>query len=181
MPRSENALLIRADAGVRMGTGHVMRCLALAQAWQDRGGRAAYAMAGPAPEIEGRLREEGIDVYGLAEEPGSEDDACSTARLAGALDSRWIVVNGYHFSSHYQRAVKRLGARLLALDDFGALRQYFADIVVNQDPNAEERRYVRREPQTRLLLGTDFTFLRREFARRPRGSGSFRRRRENCS
>ena len=44
-------LLVRAAAGVRMATGHVMRCLGLAQAWQDSGGRLAYAMATTSPGV----------------------------------------------------------------------------------------------------------------------------------
>ena len=35
-------LIIRADATTRIGTGHIMRCIALAQAWQDQGGDVTF-------------------------------------------------------------------------------------------------------------------------------------------
>ena len=54
------------------------------------------------------------------------------------------------------------------MDDFGTQGPYVADIIVNQDPIAGERLYVRREPHARLLLGTEYTFLRREFRQHPR-------------
>ena len=38
-------LLIRADASINIGTGHLMRCLALAQAWKDAGGEVAFITA----------------------------------------------------------------------------------------------------------------------------------------
>ena len=38
-------MLVRADATMAIGSRHVMRCLALAQGWQDAGGDVTLAAA----------------------------------------------------------------------------------------------------------------------------------------
>ena len=161
-------VLIRADSSQQMGTGHVMRCLALAQAGQDAGCRIVYALASCSAGVAERLLAENIEIVNLACEPGSRQDALATVEAARSCGSNWIVLDGYHFDEQYHAVIKQAKLKLLALDDFGALGRYIADIVVNQDPIADEQLYVRREPNTRLLLGSDYTFLRREFRLHPR-------------
>src|SRR5947209_553477 len=99
---SLGALLIRADASVAIGTGHVMRCLALAQAWQDAGGRVVFVMAQHTIAIKNRLRREAIDVILLQVAPGSQEDSSQTAAIAADLAVDWVVVDGYQFDSTYQ-------------------------------------------------------------------------------
>jgi len=156
-------LLIRADASAQIGTGHVMRCLALAQAWQDAGGRAVFLMATEAPALESRLQSEGIEVVHLPVQPGSVDDAVQTADVAHQVGADWVVVDGYHFDADYQQTLKGSGLRLLFIDDNGHAEYYFADLVLNQNIHAHEGLYPNREPYTRLLLGTGYVLLRREF------------------
>ncbi len=55
-------ILFRTDANAAMGTGHVMRCLALAQACMDAGGRAGFAMAQTTPAVEHRLQSEQVEI-----------------------------------------------------------------------------------------------------------------------
>ena len=156
-------LLIRADAHVAIGTGHVMRCLALSQAWQDSGGRCIFALANVLPTLEQRLREEGMEVQHISADPGSDADAMETAHLATQAEADWIVVDGYHFGANYQSIIKSSGCRLLFLDDHGHSDHYYADVVLNQNPHARESLYVNREKPTQLLLGLRFAMLRREF------------------
>jgi UDP-2,4-diacetamido-2,4,6-trideoxy-beta-L-altropyranose hydrolase len=158
-------LLIRADASVEMGTGHVMRCLALAQAWQDAGGSAAFAMAESTPATVARLAAEGFQVCPVAESAGTKEDANSTAELARARAAEWIVVDGYQFGAGYLEIIKSSGRRLLCLDDAGGSESYSADLVLNQNLNATEDLYLKRRPETRLLLGTRYALLRREFVK----------------
>lgn len=156
-------LLIRADANPRMGTGHVMRCLALAQGWKHTGRDVIFACAEITPALEARLRSEGFAVQPLAPKPGSLDDAEQTARTAANAHAAWIVADGYHFDAAYQRAIKSAGLRLLLVDDYGHCDQYCADIVLNQNLSARTEWYARREPHTRLLLGTRYVLLRGQF------------------
>ncbi len=156
-------LLVRADASARMGTGHVMRCLALAQAWQEQGGKALFAAVDLPPALERRLEAEGMDVVRLDVSPGSDEDAARTMALAQKSRAVWVVVDGYHFGADYQQVLKRAGLWLLFIDDYGHAGHYYADLVLNQNIHADESLYRHREPYTRLLLGTDYVLLRREF------------------
>jgi len=155
-------LLIRADASTQIGSGHVMRCLALAQAWQDQGGSVAFVADVP-ETLHTRLGAEGMTVYALSAAAGSDADAHQLSDLARQINTRHVVVDGYQFGADYQRWLKGAGLRLLVLDDNGEAQHYHADLVLNQNIHASETFYVSRESYTRLLLGTRYALLRREF------------------
>src|ERR1700756_1431372 len=156
-------LLIRCDASIAIGTGHVMRCLALAQAWHDAAGHALFAMAQTTPAVEKRLHREKLNVVHLSETAGSVADAEQTIKLARKNAVNWVVVDGYVFESEYQAHLKQAGLKVLFVDDLARARRYSADVVMNHNAHASEELYPNREPWTRLLLGPRFVLLRREF------------------
>ena len=156
-------ILVRADASPEIGTGHVMRCLALAQAWQDAGGSAVFLMAESTPAVRARLASEKCDVILNPVLPGSVEDADTTRDCAERHDVDWVVVDGYSLSAGYQEQVRGGGRKLLCIDDGGECDYYVADIVLNQNLNASEKFYRSRGADTQLLLGTGFSLLRREF------------------
>ena len=162
---SGQRLLFRADASTQIGCGHVMRCLALAQAWQDEGGNATFVMAAESPSLEARLRSEGFEVIPLAAKPGSAEDAAKTVDVARKGEASWVVLDGYHFGDDYQKCIKDAHLRLLVIDDNGHARHYSADILLNHNIHAHEEMYGHREPYSRLLLGTRYALLKREFLR----------------
>src|SRR2546423_3259746 len=158
-------LVVRCDASVATGTGHVMRCIALAQALQDVGGRTTFVMAQSVGGIQPRLAQESCEVRSISCVPGSEDDALQTIHLARGRQVEWIVVDGYQFGADYQRVLKAAGFKVLFLDDYGHASHYFADLVLNQNKQAKESLYSARDSHTRLLLGPEYCLLRREFKR----------------
>lgn len=157
-------LLIRADASVAIGTGHVMRCLALAQAWQDTGGSVVFTMRESTPSIRSRLSAESVQVEEISSAVGTEKDAGDTVALAQRLGAKWIAVDGYQFDGDYQRALKAARFKLLFLDDYGHAGQYFADVVLNQNLSVTAEFYEQRATHTRFLLGPRYSLLRREFS-----------------
>ena len=154
-------LLIRADAYPEIGGGHVTRCLALAQAWEDCGGKASFASIN---SYSGLNSDEGnIESLTLAAEAGSPEDAKHTIRYARDIGAEWVVVDGYRFGADYQSALKHAGLKVLFVDDYGHASRYCADLVLNQNAGASERLYRNREAFTRLLLGPKYVLLRRQF------------------
>jgi len=156
-------LLIRADGSARTGTGHVMRCLALAQGWQRTGGQVVFAQAESTPKLVERLNRDGMEVVQLHVAPGTPEDAAQTAEQARSRAASAIVADGYAFGAAWQQRIKAAGFRLLLLDDYAHAEHYSADWVLNQNLNADANLYVQRQPYTQLLLGTRYAQLRHEF------------------
>ena len=157
-----NTLIIRADASTQIGTGHLMRCLALAQAWKDAGGQVIFIIACHSESLLQRLREEGFDIHLLAHPYPDPSDWDFTKDILAAHPEAWVALDGYHFDELYQQQVKQAEHRLLVIDDMAHLKHYYGDIVLNQNLHAEQLHYAC-EPYTRLLLGTRYVLLRREF------------------
>lgn len=150
-------LYVRADAHAEMGIGHFMRCLALGQAWLDRGGAVTF-IGRHDDSLQCRLEQEGIDRVAInTPHPVARDLQLTLGAIpAGAL----AVLDGYQFDGHYQRELAS-HAKLLVIDDTGHLPAYWGSLLLNQNPDAAAVRY-EHAPQHRLL-GPRYALLRREF------------------
>ncbi|MCX6984289.1 MAG: UDP-2,4-diacetamido-2,4,6-trideoxy-beta-L-altropyranose hydrolase [Lentisphaerae bacterium] len=159
---NSKSYIIRADASISSGTGHLMRCVSLAQSLKDAGGEVTFAVSESPENTLKKIKSEFAAVK-IKSEPGTGSDAAETIEKALAVNSKWVVTDGYHFDSKYQESIKAAGLKLLFFDDYGHCDKYSADIVLNQNSYASEKYYPNPDIFTRLLLGTKYSSLRREF------------------
>lgn len=161
-------LIIRADADTRMGTGHIMRCIALAQAWQDQGGDVTFLSHCDSEALHQRIINEGFDFIPIEKPHPDPSDLTQTLNIlkrhapCSMPHALWFVVDGYHFTPDYQKAIRKNGYRLLVIDDTAHLDHYHADILLNQNIHAPSLRYSC-DRDTVKLLGCEYVLLRREF------------------
>jgi UDP-2,4-diacetamido-2,4,6-trideoxy-beta-L-altropyranose hydrolase len=155
--------LFRTDAIAATGTGHAMRCLALAQALAVHGSASRFLMTGVPPLLALRISGEGFPIEPHDQPLGSDADAEATVAVARRIGARWIVLDGYAFSERYLEILHGSGMPVLVIDDLGKLSRYACAILVNQNLHADRTLYPGVGPSTRLLLGTRYMMLRHEF------------------
>jgi len=167
-------LLIRADGGATIGLGHLVRSLALAEAWSHLGGAVAAVTASPRASP---LSRAGVAVHAITAAYPDPGDAAATIATALAVGARWVVCDGYAFDGGYVDALHAVGLRVLQIDDGQAALDSSADVLLNQNIGAETMAYHVR-PAARLLLGTRFALLRDSILRsaRPRDARAAPRR-----
>jgi UDP-2,4-diacetamido-2,4,6-trideoxy-beta-L-altropyranose hydrolase len=159
-------LVVRADANSIIGTGHLMRCIALAQAWQERGGHVTFLSHCQSEALQRRVIKEGFEfVFVERPHPDPADLKQVLDRLQNFRNGSgmpWLVLDGYHFDSDYQRSIREAGSRLVVIDDYNHLSNYHADILLNQNIGAELIPYIC-DLKTLKLFGPKYALLRTEF------------------
>lgn len=149
-------LWVRAEVSERIGLGHLMRSVAVAQAGRRRGIDVMFAI---------HARE------GLRSIPARF--GFTTRRLLAPDDQTWlnavtpddaVLFDGYGFVASDHQAARATGARVVQVDDFRTGR-FLVDILVNPAGGLSSQYDV---PAGAVLLGPCFTLTREEFVLRRR-------------
>lgn len=178
-------IAFRADASVEIGSGHVMRCLTLAEALRAQGADCRFITRTLPGNLITRIEAEGYPVTPLpAPAPGTRPEPApppfahwaglphrqDAAETLAALDegTDWLVVDHYALDTRWERAACPPGTKLMVLDDL-ADRPHDCDLMLDQTLGRESTEYgALLPPRTRRLIGPQYALLRPGFAtRRP--------------
>lgn len=174
-------VVIRADANSKIGMGHVMRCLSVADALLKRGEEVLFVTADDTPVP--LLTKKGIPYRVLhtdyadmeAELPGLLcilQELTQRAELPEEVLSRMssqrkdiaILVDSYYVTEKYLAALKKR-ITTIYMDDIYAF-SYPVDMLINYNIYGEEMGYEKDAAfaDTKLLLGANYVPLREEFS-----------------
>lgn len=150
-------VFIRADANREIGWGHVVRTSALAEGLVSRGFAVTYFVRkSDAAAIS--FLEKKFNVVRLRRELVHHGKAQGPDRSGS-----WLILDQYGWTASGQAALRSVGWKLLCVDDFAGGRLE-GDIILN--PSLQHARY-RVGKGTKLLLGSSYALLRREFRAKP--------------
>jgi UDP-2,4-diacetamido-2,4,6-trideoxy-beta-L-altropyranose hydrolase len=160
-------IAIRADAATEIGSGHVMRCLALAEGLVARGAHVQFLCREVPGHMIARIEAEGHEVSWLP--PGSgfdlaEDrDDCIAALGTEPVDC--LIVDHYGLDARWESGLRHCARKIMVIDDM-ANRPHDCDLLLDQnlsaDPAGRYAAYIR--PETRTLFGPRYALLRPAFA-----------------
>lgn len=165
-------VIFRTDASVEIGSGHLMRCLTLADQLREEGAEAAFICRDLPGGMFDLLQARG---YRFARLPAAEAgkvtpllDAGETIAAAGELfpeRADWLVVDHYGMDAAWECSLRPHVRRIMAIDDL-ANRPHDCDLLLDQNYYRDmERRYRGLVPEHCVtLLGPAYVLLRPEFA-----------------
>ncbi|MGQ9862394.1 MAG: UDP-2,4-diacetamido-2,4,6-trideoxy-beta-L-altropyranose hydrolase [Thiobacillaceae bacterium] len=167
-------IAFRADASITIGSGHVMRCLTLADQMRAGGAETCFvcrACTGHMGEI---ISRHGHAVHWLPDtnpdqSPVEAEDAAHTLDLL-AKEGRWdwVAVDHYGLAAGWEHTMRAIAARIMVIDDL-ADRAHDCDLLLDQNLQ-EPDRYRGLVPAGCLqLLGPRYALLRPQFAARRQG------------
>ena len=174
---------LRVDASLQIGSGHVMRCLTLADALSERGHRCVFL----SQDLEGarldavRSRGHVLEVLEGRDEPyGSDEqapahaawlegswkeDARSTRKALDRCGASVLIVDHYALDRRWEEAVAVPGLRLAAIDDL-ADRPHAISLLLDQNLGRTAADYDGLVPEDCLrLIGPDHALVGPQFAR----------------
>jgi len=181
--------MFRTDASLLMGSGHLMRCLTLADAFKAQGVQCHFISRAHPGHLMELIRQRGFSVTVLplelstqsaTTETACEDakepvhapwlgcdwqvDAQQTREALDKLNPEWLVVDHYALDQRWEVSLRPHYQKLLVIDDL-ADRPHECDLLLDQNLGRQPHDYINLIPATcKVLVGPQYALLRPEFA-----------------
>jgi len=166
-------VVFRVDASLEMGTGHVMRCLTLANELKQQNHEIVFICR----ELTGNLillikypvlvlpkndnfQSDGLYLNWLG--ATQEQDAEQTIKVI-PKNTDLLIVDSYALDEIWHKKLIPYTKKIMVIDDL-ADRQFDCDVLLNQNLGTQIKDYKDKVPNVcELLLGCDYALLRPEF------------------
>lgn len=184
MAIERKSVAFRVDASYAIGTGHVTRCLALAEELKNSGTEAVFVCRPHEGHLSALIEERGFTVLGLPppsehwasteQEPAHaawlgadwQTDADETLRVLDTVRPDWLIVDHYAIDARWEGRLRPAVDSIVVIDDL-ADRAHACDTLMDQSlvTRAHER-YVDRVPESAtILLGPAYALLQAQYRR----------------
>ena len=179
--RVDMYIAFRTDASLQIGTGHVMRCLTLADALRERGALSAFICRPHAGHLLDLIQQRGHIAKALAPaddaltDPSDPShakwlgtdwasDAAQTEQALGDQVVDWLVVDHYALDRRWEQTMRPNTRRIMAIDDL-ADRTHDCDLLLDQNLGRQAKDYGGLlSLHTQTLIGPAYALLRPEFS-----------------
>lgn len=181
-------IIFRVDASLKIGSGHVMRCLTLADALKQEGASCTFICREYVGNLLALIQHKGHNVLALPNStanihpsatpsrqeyltwlgttPAEDVRQTITALQSLALDQpAWLIVDHYALGNEWESALRPYCQKIMVIDDL-ADRQHDCDLLLDQTFGRDERDYQPLVPEhCTILTGSYYALLRLEFAK----------------
>lgn len=172
-------VIIRVDASLIIGAGHVMRCLVMAAELSNNGMTPLFVCRAHQGHMADKIKSCGYEISILPERSTNvealnyaswlgadwEIDADETIEIINLKQANWVIVDHYGIEIRWEARVKRsTDAKIMIIDGL-ANRIHEGDILL--DPSfsihGEQRWSSQINKSCKLLVGPHYALLRKEF------------------
>ena len=181
-------IIFRVDASIQIGTGHVMRCLTLANALKKEDKQCFFICRQHQGHLIPLIEDSGYKVLALPIPskvwlPSSSDQLLHHAKWLGVdmlddaeqtlklLDSEniqtidYLILDHYALDKHWENKLKPYSKNIMVIDDL-ADRQHSCDLLLDQTFARSKEDYKKLVPEKcTILAGSQYALLRPEFAK----------------
>jgi UDP-2,4-diacetamido-2,4,6-trideoxy-beta-L-altropyranose hydrolase len=174
-------IVFRVDASFKIGTGHVMRCLTLAEELKNRGFACRFICRAHPGNMIGNIRQCGFSVHELPYEGfrkvdeatpqhaewlgvNWQTDATQTQISLSQYQVDWLIVDHYGLDARWEISLSAYCKRLMVIDDL-ADRKHVCTLLLDQTFGRLPTEYVSLVPSScEIICGSLYAMLRPEFA-----------------